>query len=178
MTPVGRHRTEERMDPSIIAATEALYRENPDGAHSDPTVSAKLTEGRAELSAGKHTWFADLPPAVGGTGVAPSPSVYLLGALAGCAVAFIHDTLGPQLGVRIDDVSAVARATADSRGLLGMDDVPADLGDIELEINVASPDGPEAIQRLEQVWLERCPIYLALAKPNLVTVHVASAERA
>jgi uncharacterized OsmC-like protein len=166
------------MDASIIEATEALYRANPEGARSNPTVSARLAEGRAELSAGKHTWFADLPPAVGGTGTAPSPSIYLLGALAGCAVAFIHDTLGPQLGMRIDDVSAVAKATADSRGLLGMDAVAADLGDIELEISVVSPDGPEAIERLKQVWLERCPIYLALAKPNQVTVHVTSAARA
>lgn len=133
------------MDASILKATEEQYRANPDGARSNPTVSARLADGRAELNAGKQTWFADLPPAVGGTGSAPSPSIYLLGALAGCAVAFIHDTLAPQLGVRIDDVSAVARATADSRGLLGMDGVAADLGDIELEISVASPDGPEAI---------------------------------
>jgi hypothetical protein len=47
----------------------------------------------------------------------------LLGALAGCAVVFIRDTLGPQLGVQIDAVEATAQADADSRRLLGMDAV-------------------------------------------------------
>ncbi len=166
------------MDRSIIAATEALYRDNPDGARSNPTVSARLAEGRAELTAGKHTWYADLPPALGGTGTAPSPSIYLLGALAGCAVAFIHDTLGPQLRIPIDDVSAVAKAAADSRGLLGMDGVPADLEGIEIEISIATTAGREAIARLEQAWVERCPIYLALVGSNPVALRIVSAARA
>ena len=96
------------MQPEIIHATQELYRANPDGARSTPIVSGRLVDGRAELAAGSYTWLSDLPPSLGGTGSAPTPTQYLLGALAGCAVAFIHDTLAPLLGIPIDDLRVVA----------------------------------------------------------------------
>jgi hypothetical protein len=81
-------------------------------------------------------------------------------------VAFLHDTLAPQLGVAIDDVTAVARARTDARGLLGMDGAEPDLADIELTVTIVSGATDEELARLETVWLQRCPIFLALAKPN------------
>ncbi len=89
----------------------------------------------------------------------------------------MHDTLAPQLGIRIDDVSAVARCTTDARGLLGMDGVAPDLAAIELDIQVSSPEPEERIQELYRVWLERCPIYLAIAKPNAITTRLSTAAR-
>ena len=86
---------------------EAAFREDPAKARSAPTVTATLANGRARLSAGSFNWDADLPPILGGENLAPSPTAYLLGALAGCAVAFLRDTLAPQFGVEIDDVTAV-----------------------------------------------------------------------
>jgi uncharacterized OsmC-like protein len=164
------------MQPEIIRATEELYRANPDGARSAPTVRGRLTEGRAELSAGAYTWHSDLPPALGGTGSAPSPTQYLLGALAGCAVAFIHDTLAPQLGIRVDDLTVVARCRADARGLLGIEGAVPDLHEIEIEISVATPDSDERLAALEALWRERCPIYLAVLKPNQASVRLAKSE--
>ena len=164
------------MQPEIINATEAIYRANPDGARATPTVRGRLAEGRAELSAGPYTWRSDLPPALGGTGTAPTPTQYLLGALAGCAVAFIHDTLAPLLGVRVDDMTVVARCRADARGLLGMEGAIPDLEDIEIEISVATPDSAERLAALEAVWRERCPIYLAVVKPIHVSVRLTRAE--
>jgi uncharacterized OsmC-like protein len=164
------------MQPEIIHATEALYRANPDGARAMPTVRGRLVAGRAELSAGPYTWHADLSPALGGTGSAPSPTQYLLGALAGCAVAFIHDTLGPQLGVVIDDLTVVARCRADARGLLGQDGAIPDLEQIDIEVSVATSASAERIAVLEEVWRARCPIYLAVLKANDVSVRVSRAE--
>jgi uncharacterized OsmC-like protein len=161
------------MQTEIIRATEDLFRAKPEGAKSSPTVKARLADGRAELSAGAYTWHADLPPALGGTNTAPSPTAYLLGALAGCAIVFIHDTLGPQLGVRIDDVTAVARCTTDARGLLGLDGVAPDLGGIEVEISISSPDGSKRVDEVYRAWLERCPIYLAVTSPNAVETRLA-----
>ena len=86
-------------------------------------------------------------------------------------MAFIHDTLGPQLGVQIDDITATARCRADARGLLGMEGALPDLTDIELAIDIVSPASAEQREALHRAWLERCPIYLALIKPNDVTVH-------
>lgn len=166
------------MQMEIIEATERLYRANPDGARAAPNVRGRLVDGRAELSSGPYTWHADLPPALGGTGSAPTPTQYFLGALAGCAVAFIHDTLAPQLGIAVDDIAVVARCRADARGLLGLDGTIADLTDIEIEISVATSESPGRLAALEEVWRERCPIYLAIVKANQASVRLTPAEPA
>ncbi len=166
---------EGRLDTSIIRQTEERFRAEPEAARGAPSVSATLANGRARLSSGAFNWEADLPPAIGGENLAPSPTAYLLGALAGCAVTFLNDTLAPQLGIRIDDLSAVARCTTDTRGLLGMDGVAPDLAAIELDIEISSPEPEERIQELYQVWLERCPIYLAIGKPNAITTRLTTA---
>jgi uncharacterized OsmC-like protein len=138
-------------------------------------VTATLANGRARLSAGPFNWDADLPASLGGENLAPSPTAYLLGALAGCAVAFLHDTLAPRFDVRIDDVTAVARCTSDLRGLLGMDGVAPDLGELALDITVASSSPKERVDAMLAAWTERCPIYLALLKPNAIALSTATA---
>lgn len=156
------------MSADVIEASIQRFTAEPSAAQSTPSVTASLINGRARLSAGPFNWDADLAPAVGGENLAPSPTAYLLGALAGCAVVFIRDTLAPQLGLRVDDVTAVARCAADARGLLGMDGAVPDLGDVGLEIRVVSSEPADRLQRLFEVWEERCPIYLALIKPMAV----------
>lgn len=163
------------MTASVIQTTEERFRMDPAAAQATPAVTATLANGRARLSAGAFNWEADLGPALGGGGLAPSPTQYLLGALAGCAVAFLWDTLAPQLGVQLHDVTAIARCGTDSRGLLGMAEATPDLASVELEISVSTSDSPERIRELERVWLERCPIYLAIAKPNPITVRLTAA---
>jgi uncharacterized OsmC-like protein len=162
---------------TVIQATAERFAQDPAAAQSSPSVNARVVDGRAELTAGQQTWYADLPLSLGGTNGAPSPTAYLLGALVGCAVAFLHDTLGPQMGIRIDDVGAVARCRTDARGLLGMDSVAPDLADIELEIWIASPDPEDRVQELYRTWLERCPIYLALAKPMPISARLVTGAR-
>src|SRR6185436_1422937 len=122
-----------------IATSIEKFTADPSAGRSAPAVTATLVNGRARLSAGPFNWEADLPPALGGGNLAPSPTAYLLGALAGCGVVFVRDTLAPQLGIQVDDVSAVARCATDARGLLGMSGALPDLGDIELEIQITSP---------------------------------------
>jgi len=160
------------MDPEVISATIDRFSKEPEAARSAPAVAGRVVDGRAELSVGSFTWYADLPAALGGTNTAPSPTAYLLGALAGCAVAFIRDTLAPQLGIRVDDVRAVARCTADARGLLGIEGATPDLGNLAIEITVVSSEPKGRIDALYQAWLERCSIYLALLKPNSVAASI------
>ena len=161
------------MAMTVLAETETRFRADPSAARSASTVTATLANGRARLSAGPFNWDADLPVALGGENLAPSPTAYLLGALAGCGVAFIHDTLAPQFDVTIDDVTAVARCTADARGLLGLDGVAADIADIELDIRVASPSPGDRVEAMLAAWGERCPIYLALLKPRSIVLSSA-----
>jgi uncharacterized OsmC-like protein len=161
-----------------LAETEARFRADPSAARTAPAVTATLVNGHARLSAGAFNWEADLPPALGGQNLAPSPTAYLLGALAGCAVAFLADTLAPQFGVRIDGVTAVARCQSDARGLLGMDGATPDLSGLELDVEVASPDPAEKTEPMLAAWRERCPIFLALLKPNEVALTTRTAAAA
>ena len=161
------------MTATVLAETEARFRADPSKARSTPAVTASLVNGHARLSAGPFNWDADLPLALGGQNLAPSPTAYLLGALAGCAVAFLNDTLAPQFEVEIADVSAVARCSTDARGLLALDDVEADLADLALEIKVTSSSPKDRVDAMLAAWRERCPIYLALMKPQSITLTVA-----
>lgn len=161
------------MNAAVLAETEARFRADPSTARSTPTVTATLVNGRARLSAGPFNWDADLPPTLGGENLAPSPTAYLLGALAGCGVAFLHDTLAPRFDVRLDDVSVVARCTSDQRGLLGLDGVAPDLADLQLEISVSSTSPADRVEAMLAAWRERCPIYLALLKPQSIAFSTA-----
>lgn len=69
--------------------------------------------------------------------------------------------------------SAIARGSADLRGLLGAGDASPEIGDLELEIRVTSPDRPEQTEPMLAAWRERCPIYLALLKPNALALQAS-----
>lgn len=158
------------MDAATLERTISTWTHDPDLARSTPTVTASMEGDQALLRAGPFSWRTDLPVPLGGTNQAPSPTALLLGALAGCAVAFVRDTLAPQLGVRVSAVEATVSCAVDARGLLGMDGVSPELADLRLDVEVASPDGEAAVVAIAEVWRERCPIYLALLKPTDVVV--------
>ncbi len=158
------------MTTQTIENTLQAWAQQPAKALGRPAVKAHFDGASVSIEAGSFQWKADLPASLGGTNRAPSPTALLLGALAGCAVAFVKDTLAPQLGVRVDGVQAAATCEADSRGLLGVAGVSPDLRNLALDLTIESPDGDDAIEQLMTVWKERCPIYLALAKPIGVEV--------
>lgn len=157
------------MKTETIRETERLWQEQPEKAKGKPMVKARSDGSEAVMEAGSFTWRADLPPPLGGSNQAPSPTAILLSALAGCAVVFIRDTLAPQLGVRVDGVEATAQCEADNRGLLAMAGVAPDLQNFQLNIQIQSPENEDKVQTLYQTWRERCPIYLALIKPLQVS---------
>lgn len=158
------------MPATTIEETTALFRTDPAKARTRPTVTATLANGRARLSAGPFNWDADLPASLGGENLAPSPTAYLLGALAGCAVAFLRDTLAPQFGVQIDGVTAVASAASDLRGLIAIDGAMPDLSELALDIRIDSASPADRMDAMLTAWRDRCPIYLALLNPNTIAL--------
>lgn len=163
------------MKAETIEATIDAWTEEPEKALGAPVVTARADESQAVMQAGPFTWRADLPAPLGGSNQAPTPTALLLSALAGCAVVFVRDTLGPQLGIRVDAVVATVRCQTDARGLLGLDGAEPDLRDVSLDVTVESPDGQEAVARIAEVWEQRCPIYLALIKPTDVALSFRAA---
>jgi uncharacterized OsmC-like protein len=161
------------MKAEVIEQSIQLWTKEPDKAKASPVVKARSEGAQAVLEAGSFSWQTDLPPTLGGENKAASPTALLLGALAGCAVVFIRDTLAPQLGVRVDSVQAEVRCKADFRGLLAMPGSAPDIQDLEVNIQIKSPDSEEKVQGLYRAWLERCPVYLALTKPLTVKTTLA-----
>jgi uncharacterized OsmC-like protein len=161
------------MHTEAVLQSLRLWKEQPEQAQVRPTVTARAEGTQAVIEAGPFSWRADLPSGLGGTNQAPSPTALLLGALAGCAVVFLRDTLAPLLNVPVTDVRATVRGRADFRGLLGLDGAAPDLTDLTLEIEVTSPREEREVRSLVQAWLERCPVYLALLKPMAVDTRVA-----
>ncbi len=163
------------MRTETIEKTVATWSKEPDQARGAPTVTARAEESQAVIQAGPFTWQTDLPPALGGTNQAPSPTALLLSALAGCAVVFVRDTLAPQLGLPVTAVAATVRCESDARGLLGMDDAEPDLRNMTLDVSLESPDGQAAVDEIARIWQERCPIYLALRKLMDIAVQFRAA---
>jgi len=161
------------MSASALDESIARFTSDPAAGRVSPSVTATLADGHARLSAGPFTWDSDLPPLVGGQNEAPSPTAYLLGALAGCAVAFVSATLAPQFGVDIDEVSATASCRSDMAALLGVDGADPKLGGIAIEIRIVSSSPAERVSAMQEAWLQRCPVYLALRDANPVDVSFA-----
>jgi uncharacterized OsmC-like protein len=111
---------------------------------------------------------------IGGTNVAPSPTAYLLGALAACGIVFISDTLAPEFGVTVNGITAVARCSADLAGLVGIEGAVPDLTDLEIEITVNTPDPQSKTGPMLDAWQRRCPIFLALRNPNAVALRTSA----
>jgi uncharacterized OsmC-like protein len=153
------------MNPETIKASIRLWEEDPSKAKIKPTVKGHSEGAQVVLEAGSFSWRSDLPPSLGGTNTAPSPTALLLSSLAACAVVFIRDTLAPQLGVRLESVEAVVQCEADSRGALGMEGAMPDLQNVQVTIQIQSSDSEENVRKLYKVWQERCPVYLAFIKP-------------
>jgi uncharacterized OsmC-like protein len=158
-----------------IAESAERFRADPASGITNPTVTATLLNGHARLSSGPFNWETDLGPAVGGENLAPSPTAYLLGALAGCGVVFLRDTLAPEFGVTVTAVEASASCRADVAGLLGISGTTPALEDIRLEVRVTSPDPQERVDAMFAAWRERCPIYLALRDANDVALDLQAA---
>jgi hypothetical protein len=78
--------------------------------------------------------------------------------------------ISPQFGVELDDLTAVARASSDLRGLIGIDDAAPDLGDLSLDITISSGSPQDRIAAMFEAWKARCPMYLALLKPNAIAL--------
>lgn len=162
------------MQTALINETIDRFKADPAAGRGAPTVTAVLADGRARLSAGAFSWESDLPASIGGTNVAPSPTAYLLGALAGCGVAFLNDTLAPEFGVTVRGIRVVARCTTDLAGLVGIPGAVPDLTDIELAIEVDTPDPESKTGPMFDAWQRRCPIYLALRNPSAVALRAVA----
>lgn len=160
------------MSTEAIHQAIRVWTAEPEKAFMKPMARGRSEGAKAVIEAGPFTMEMDAPPPFGGTNQAPSPVPMLLGALAGCAVLFIKDTLAPQYGVAVEDVESTVQCEADGRGSYGIDDALPDIQNVSMTIRIKSSDTEENVEKIYQAWLERCPIYLAMIKPLAVETNL------
>ena len=147
-----------------VAKASGYLRDHPDDArYRDAHALAVLGPGlHVEVSGpGGERLATDMPRAIGGAAVLPSPGWYFRAAAASCVAALIG-IRAAMLGVALaaEALEVTVDSELDDRGILGTDDqVPA--GALSLRVSVSLRGG--SIQRgaLEAIthWaVEHCPV--------------------
>jgi len=90
---------------------------------------------------------ADLPRQLGGQAAGPTPGTFGRAALGSC-LAMGYVLWAAKLGVPLADVAVEVHADADTRGLLGIDGVPAGYASVRYVVSVTSAAPREAIMRV------------------------------
>jgi uncharacterized OsmC-like protein len=160
---------------SAIEAAVSYLSEHPDEArYTDSVATATWEDGlrfRVAGAGGEET-VTDMPTAVGGGGVAPTPGWLFRAAAAACAGSLIGMEAARD-GVRLTRLAVDVDSESDDRGILGMAaDVPA--GPLSARIVVrASAEGDPDLDVLVRRAVARCPVTDALGRavPTTVEVH-------
>lgn len=124
-------------------------------------VQAALAAGtntQVEITAGKHEFTIDEPPALGGENVGANPVEHLLAALAACQVITVK-VWAAKLGLTVDDVKVELAGPIDLRGFFGVDaEVRAGFEEIEVTTRIIGSEPAGAYAELVRKVEEHCPV--------------------
>jgi uncharacterized OsmC-like protein len=114
-------------------------------------ATAKLTEGlQCEVTGPYNARIVtDMPPAMGGGASGPNPGWFLRAALASCTTTAIA-MRAAKLGIRLEQLELTVETESDARGLLGMGNVSAALGNVRTKVKIRGDASPEALGELAQ----------------------------
>lgn len=116
------------------------------------------------------TFQADFPPAMGGTGSAPSPLAYCFwGGVACYAMTYAQEAA--KQGVRLRALRAHAEAELDMTRALGVtDNPPVQRVDWHLDVDADAPR--EKLDELKRLADEHCPGVYCMRNPIQLTTHL------
>lgn len=153
---------------AVTAARERVTHTNPVPKRVEAKVRVEGRSGVRRVQVRGHQFLTDSGPELGGWDLGPSPVETLLGALAGC----LAHTIIIQAAVRnipLDSLEVTVSATSDPRaGHPAHPDVPVHPRDITYEVQIASPESQERIERLVAASEKVCPITSLLVNPQTV----------
>lgn len=148
--------------PELVAQTStALASASAEAATVRFDVQASLAVGtntQVEITAGKHEFTIDEPPALGGENVGANPVEHLLAALASCQVITVK-VWAAKLGLTVDDVKVELSGPIDLRGFFGVDaGVRAGFGQVEVTTRILGPEPAGAYDELIRKVEQHCPV--------------------
>ena len=163
-----------------LAAAGAEWSERIDADRSVAQLTYRVRgvgEGpvATRISAGKHEFVVDEPPALAGDDVAASPVEYALGALISCQVV-VYRLYAEALGIPFDEISITAEGDLDAARLFGKDPtVRAGFSDVRLAVQVTGDQPQHRYQELLSVVENHCPVLDLFANPTPVTTTLTTA---
>jgi len=113
---------------------------------------------KVEVNVRGYSFEIDEPEENGGTGSAPNPVEYELGALTGCLNVVAH-LVAKEMGVEIENLEIEASGELNPAKFMGEDtEERAGFQGIELNIDVETDADPETERKLFEKAEERCPV--------------------
>ena len=100
-----------------------------------------------DIEEGSWHLTADLPRQLGGQAAGPTPGTFGRAALGSC-LAICYVMWAARLGVPLTNVAVEVHADTDTRGLLGIAEIPAGYSDIRYVVSITSSAPPEDIIRV------------------------------
>jgi uncharacterized OsmC-like protein len=150
-----------------------------------PAVGQKTFVTRVRVRDGltctieEDSWHltADLPRQLGGQAAGPTPGTFGRAALGSC-LAICYVLWAARLGVPLTNVAVEVHADADTRGLLGIGEVPAGYTDIRYVVSLTSPAPTEDIMRVLDTAEVHSPYLDVFKRPHALrrSVHIATPE--
>ncbi len=138
------------------------YSQHPDHARGqDKEAVVVIEQGLLVRATGPdgQTLVCDMPKALGGGGIAPSPGWMMRAALASCEAVMI--TLrAAQIGIELNTLEVRVDSLSDDRGMMGIDDsLPAGPLNMKISIRVGAPDIlPEQLREIVAWALKHSPV--------------------
>jgi uncharacterized OsmC-like protein len=120
-------------------------------------VHAEGTGVAQTVTAGRHVFRTDTPPAFGGTDSAPSPLSYALGALTACNQV-TAGLVARDLGVRLGTLRFTSQGDLDPAVLAGGAEGNANFQRVEVHATVQTDAGEEQFAHLVSETERRCPL--------------------
>lgn len=159
---------------AVTAANRAGVAQDPKNAQVVFRASATGHDAVAStITAGKHSFSADEPPALGGENTAPNPVEYYLGSLLSCHVV-TYRVWAAELGIALDDVTAKAEGDLDVRGFFGFDEsVRPGFQEVRVVVTLTGPEPRERYEELHAKVEKHCPVLDLTRNPTPVKTVLA-----
>lgn len=153
--------TAEQIRSAMEAAIGYLTEHPGEGRYTDSVATAVVTDGlRCRVEGpGGEVLETDMPAAIGGAGVHPSPGWILRAAIASCAASLVA-MRAAQEEIPIGRVEVAVDSESDDRGILGMaDEVPAGALTTRLRFRLSggTDADPERLRELAAWAVAHCP---------------------
>jgi uncharacterized OsmC-like protein len=113
---------------------------------------------KVEVNVRGYSFEIDEPEEHGGTGSAPNPVEYELGALTGCFNVVAH-VVAKEMGVELEELEIRASGELNPAKFQGEDtEDRAGFKEVEMDIHVESDAGEDKLRELFEKVEDRCPV--------------------